>query len=89
MRERPKTIGDARSSARCRGYGKTYADTNKAIGPIIKRTGKALSVPQEIKPLKEKMKRAKPLKYDTDEKAWARQIDEILTGKKKKSEVGK
>ena len=56
---------------------------NKAIEPIVKRTGKALSVPQEIIPLKKKMKRAKPLKYDTGEKVWNKQIDDILSGEKK------
>ncbi len=56
---------------------------DKAIEPIVKKTGKALSVPQEIIPLKKKMKRAKPLKYDTGEKIWAKQIDDILAGEDK------
>jgi len=49
---------------------------------IIKKTGKALSFPQKIEPLKPKMKRIKAPKYDTGEKAWTKQINEILTGKK-------
>lgn len=56
---------------------------NKAIEPIVKKTGKALSVPQEIIPLKKKMKRAKPLKYDTGEKMWNKQIDAIIAGEDK------
>ena len=59
---------------------------DKAIEPIVKKTGKALSVPQEIIPLKKKMKRAKPLKYDTGEKIWPKHIDDILSGKKEKKE---
>jgi len=62
---------------------------DKAIEPIVKKTGKALSVPQEVIPLKKKMKRAKPPKYDTGEKAWAKQIDEILIGKKIEGEKAK
>ena len=56
---------------------------NKPIEQIIKKTGKALTVPQEIIPRKKKMKRAKPPKYDTGEKVWAKQIDAIIAGKKK------
>jgi hypothetical protein len=55
---------------------------NKPIEAIVKKTGKAMAVPQEIILPKKKKKRAQPPKYDTGEKAWARQIDEILTGKK-------
>jgi len=63
--------------------------SNKPIEPIIKKTGKALSVPQEIIPLKKKKKRAKPPIYDLSEKAFAEQIKEVTIGKKesKKSEV--
>lgn len=54
---------------------------NKQIEPIIKATRKALSVPDKIEPpKKEKMKRAKPLKYDTGEKNWNKQINDILAG---------
>ena len=56
---------------------------NKPIEPIIKKTAKALTPLHEVKPLKPKMKRAKPLKYDTGEKNWAKQIDAILTGEDK------
>ena len=57
--------------------------SNKPIELIIKKTGKALTPFHEIKPLKKKMKRAKPLKYDTGEKVWTKQIDDILSGKDK------
>lgn len=54
---------------------------DKRIELITKQTGKALSIPQEIKPLKiEKPKRAKPLKYNTGEKNWNKQINDILSG---------
>lgn len=53
---------------------------NKSIESITKKIGKALAVPQEIKPLRKKLKRAKPLKYDTGEKVWDKQIDDIITG---------
>ena len=56
---------------------------NKPIEPIIKKTGKALTPLHEVKPLKPKMKRAKPLKYDTSEKNWNKQINAILSGEKK------
>lgn len=56
---------------------------DKAIELIVKKTGKALSVPQEIIPLKKKMKRAKPLKYDSGEKNWNKQINAILSGEEK------
>lgn len=56
---------------------------NKQIEPIIKATGKALTPLHEVKPLKPKMKRAKPLKYDTGEKNWSKQIDDILSGEDK------
>lgn len=56
--------------------------SNTPLDRIIKRTGKALTVPQEIIPLKKKTKRAKPLKYDTGEKNWSKQIDDILSGEK-------
>ena len=58
------------------------------IEPIIKKTGEALTPLHEVKPLKEKMKRAKPLKYDTGEKVWDKQIDAII-GEKKKSKKGR
>lgn len=52
---------------------------------IIKRTGKAMRVPEEITlPKKKKKKRAEPPKYDLSEKAFARQIDELLGIKKKR-----
>lgn len=56
---------------------------NKSIESTTKKIGKALAVPQEIIPLKKKMKRAKPPKYDLSEKVWDKQIDEILKGRKK------
>jgi hypothetical protein len=56
--------------------------TDTPLDRIIRKTGKAMRVPEEIKLPKKKKKRAKSPKYDTGEKAWARQIDEILTGKK-------
>jgi hypothetical protein len=54
---------------------------NKQIEPIIESTKKALTPLHEVKPLKPKMKRAKPLKYDTGEKNWNKQIDDIIAGK--------
>ena len=55
---------------------------------IVKRTSKAMRVPEEIKLPKKKKKRAKAPKYDTGEVAWGKQIDEILTGKKINKEIG-
>lgn len=49
---------------------------------IIKRTSKAMRVPEEIILPKKKKERAKAPKYDLSEKAFAEQIDEILKGKK-------
>ncbi|GAF93716.1 unnamed protein product, partial [marine sediment metagenome] len=51
---------------------------NKSIESITKATRKALTPLHEVKPLKPKMKRAKPLKYDTGEKNWNKQINDIL-----------
>lgn len=56
--------------------------TDTPLDRIIKRTGKALRIPQEIILSKKKRERAKPPKDDLSEKAFAKQIDEILTGKK-------
>jgi len=56
---------------------------NKQIEPIIKKTGKALTPLHEVKPIKKKMKRAKPLKYETGEKNWNKQINDIIGVKKK------
>jgi len=55
---------------------------------IIKRATKALAVPQEIMLPKKKKERAKPPKYDLSEKAFAKQIDEILCGKIKTKKSG-
>lgn len=58
---------------------------DKKIEPIIRVTKKALSIPEIIKPLKiEKPERAKPLKYDTGEKVWDKQIDAIIGEEKTK-----
>lgn len=56
---------------------------DKAILPIIKETEKALTPLPKAEPRKKKIKRAKPLKYDTGEKNWNKQINSIL-GKKEK-----
>ena len=56
---------------------------NKQIEPIIESTKKALTPLHDVKPLKPEMKRAKPLKYDTGEKNWNKQIDAIIGIKKK------
>ena len=56
--------------------------TDTPLDRIVKRTGEALAMPEIIEPLKiEKPKRAKAPKDDLSEKAWAKQIDEILKGK--------
>jgi len=55
---------------------------DKAILPIIKQTEKDLTFKPEPKPKKKKVKRAAPPKYDLSEKAFAKQIDEILKGEK-------
>lgn len=49
---------------------------------IIKRTSKAMRVPERIKLPKKKKERAKAPKDNLSEKAFAKQIDEILKGKK-------
>lgn len=56
--------------------------TNTPMDRIIKSTSKAMRVPEEIKLPKKRKERAKPPKDDLSEKAFAKQIDEILTGKK-------
>lgn len=56
---------------------------DKAILPIIKQTEKALTPLPKAEPKKKRTKRAKPPKDDLSEKAFSRQIDEILTGNKK------
>jgi len=59
---------------------------NTPLDRIIKRATKATAVPQELILPKKKKERAKPPKYDLSEKAFARQIDELLgiTIKKKR-----
>jgi hypothetical protein len=57
---------------------------NKQVDSIIKQTGKSLTPFHEVKPLKPKRRRAKSPKYDLSEKAFAKQIDEIIAGNKKK-----
>ena len=63
--------------------------TDTPLDRIIRKTGKALAVPQEIIIPKKKKKRALPPKYNTSEKAWAKQIDDILKGKKSEVSHGK
>ena len=49
---------------------------------IVERTGKTMRVPERIALPKEKKGRAKAPKYDLSERAFAKQIDEILKGEK-------
>ncbi|MBA7707726.1 hypothetical protein ES703_116605 [subsurface metagenome] len=58
--------------------------TETPMDKIIKRTEKALRIPQEITLPKKKKERAKAPKDDLGEKNWGKQIDEILKGKKKR-----
>lgn len=58
--------------------------TETPLDRIIEKTGKALTVPQEITLPKKKKERAKAPKDDLSEKAFAKQIDEILKGEKTK-----
>lgn len=51
------------------------------LNRIIRKTSKALSIPQEITLPKKKKKRAKPPKDDLSEKAFAKQIDDIIRSK--------
>jgi len=55
--------------------------TETPLDRIVKRTGKALAIPQQIIIPKKKKQRAKPPKDDLSEKAFARQVNEILKGK--------
>ena len=57
--------------------------TDTPMNRIIKSTSKAMRIPEEIKLPKKKKERAKAPKINTGEKAWAKLINEILTGKKK------
>lgn len=59
---------------------------DKAILPIIKETEKALTPLPKAELKRKKVKRAKPPKYDTGEKNWNKQINDILTGKKETKE---
>ena len=56
--------------------------TDTPLDRIIRKTGKALAIPQEITLPKKKKERAKPPKDDLSEKAFAKQIDEIIRGVK-------
>ena len=59
--------------------------TGTPLDRIIERTGKVLAMPEIIQPLKEeKPKKAKPPKYNLSEKAFAKQIDEILESKERR-----
>lgn len=55
--------------------------TETPLDRIVKRTSKALRLPEEFK-LPKKKERAKKPKDDLGEKNWNKQIDEILTGNK-------
>ena len=56
--------------------------TETPMDRIVKRTGKAMRVPEEIKLPKKRRERAKPPKDDLSEKAFAKQIDDIIKGEK-------
>lgn len=56
--------------------------TETPMDRIIKSTGKAMRIPEEIKLPKKKKERAKPPKDNLSEKAFAKQIDEIIKGEK-------
>ena len=56
--------------------------TDTPLDRIIKSTSKAMRIPEEIKLPKKKKEKAKPPKNDLSEKAFAKQIDEIIRGEK-------
>lgn len=56
--------------------------TDTPLDRIIERISKAMRMPEEINLPKKKLKRAKAPKYDLSEKAWTKQIDEIIRGEK-------
>jgi len=57
--------------------------TDTPMDRIVKSTSKAMRVPERIALPKKKKERAKAPKDDLSEKAFAKQIDEILEGKNK------
>lgn len=57
--------------------------TDTPLDRIIKRTSKAMRIPEVVIIKKKKKERAKAPKYDLGEKNWNKLIDEILRGEKK------
>lgn len=55
--------------------------TETPMDRIIESTSKAMRVPEEIKLPKKRKERAKPPKDDLSEKAFTKQIDDIIKGK--------